>query len=357
MSAVRAGDSAARCGPADFGPRLVAWQRVHGRHDLPWQRDRDPYRVWLSEIMLQQTQVGVVHGYFERFVQRFPDVRTLAAAALDDVLALWSGLGYYRRARHLHQCARQIVERHGGSFPRRADALAALTGIGRSTAAAIAALSFGERAAILDGNVKRVLRRACAPRLRGLQGAAELRALWALAEELLPHEGIEAYTQGLMDLGATVCRVRRPACAVCPFDADCATRGADATPAATPAAAPRARQRARWVLLWAQDADTSRVWLERRGPGGIWPGLWCLPQHASVDAALRQARALGRVRARQQLDATRHRLTHVDLELVPLRVQLRPQRCAGDDGGGWFDAHQALALGLPAPVRRMLHRA
>ncbi len=202
VTAVTARDTAS--GPVDFGLRLVAWQRLHGRHDLPWQRDRDPYRVWLSEIMLQQTQVSVVRGYFERFVQRFPDVRALAAADLDEVLALWSGLGYYRRARHLHQCARQVVDRHGGSFPRSTDALEALAGIGRSTAAAIAALSFGSRAAILDGNVKRVLRRAWAPRLRGLQATAELRALWTLAEELLPQDGLEAYTQGLMDLGATV---------------------------------------------------------------------------------------------------------------------------------------------------------
>ena len=350
VTAVTARDTAS--GPVDFGLRLVAWQRLHGRHDLPWQRDRDPYRVWLSEIMLQQTQVSVVRGYFERFVQRFPDVRALAAADLDEVLALWSGLGYYRRARHLHQCARQVVDRHGGSFPRSTDALEALAGIGRSTAAAIAALSFGSRAAILDGNVKRVLRRAWAPRLRGLQATAELRALWTLAEELLPQDGLEAYTQGLMDLGATVCRVRRPACTACPFDADCATRGVDAAPASTP----RVRQRARWVLLWAQDADTPRVWLERRGPGGIWPGLWCLPQHADPDAALQQAATLGQLRGREQLTPSCHRLTHVDLELVPLRVRLQPRPCAGERDGGWFATHDALALGLPAPVRRLLHR-
>ena len=338
---------------ADFGGRLVAWQRAHGRHDLPWQRDRDPYRVWLSEIMLQQTQVATVLGYFERFVQRFPDVRTLAAADLDEVLALWSGLGYYRRARHLHQCARQLVERHRGEFPRDAQALEALAGIGRSTAAAIAAFSFCERAAILDGNVKRVLRRAFAPALHehAAGSGAELRALWSLAESLLPARDIGAYTQGLMDLGATVCRARRPACAECPFAADCPSRGAAAVPAAT---ARRARTQARWVLLWAQDDASGRVWLERRGPGGIWPGLWSLPAHADADAALRQAHELGHVDAHAALPAQRHLLTHVELELAPLRATLTPRPRAADAAAGWFLPHEALALGLPAPVRRLL---
>ncbi len=339
---------------AEFGPRLVAWQRAHGRHDLPWQRDRDPYRVWLSEIMLQQTQVATVLRYFERFVQRFPDVRALAAAELDEVLALWSGLGYYRRARHLHQCARQLVERHGGEFPRDALALGALSGIGRSTAAAIAAFSFGERAAILDGNVKRVLRRAFAPTLRGhaVGSGAELRALWALAQALLPLDGIDAYTQGLMDLGATVCRARRPDCDACPFAADCPSRGVLGTP--SPATARRSRALASWVLLWAHDAATPRVWLERRPASGIWPGLWCLPAHASSDAALRQARELGSVDAHAALPARRHLLTHVELELRPLRVALTPRPRAADATAGWFTLPEALALGLPAPVRRLL---
>ena len=342
---------------ADFGGRLVAWQRAHGRHDLPWQRDRAPYRVWLSEIMLQQTQVATVLAYFERFVHRFPDVRALAAAELDEVLALWSGLGYYRRARHLHQCARQLVERHGGAFPRDARQLAALSGIGRSTAAAIAAFSFGERAAILDGNVKRVLRRAFAPALQGhaVDSSAELRALWALAEALLPADGIEAYTQGLMDLGATVCRARKPDCAACPFAADCPGRAAvGAAGASLPRAPRRARTQAHWVLLWAQDSATPRLWLERRPGTGIWPGLWCLPTHDSADAALRQAHTLGRVDAHATLPPRRHLLTHVELELQPLRVALTPRARAADAASGWFTPDEALALGLPAPVRRLL---
>ncbi|OIQ72524.1 A/G-specific adenine glycosylase [mine drainage metagenome] len=337
---------------AEFGPRLVAWQRTHGRHDLPWQRDRDPYRVWLSEIMLQQTQVATVLRYFDRFVERFPEVRALAAAELDEVLALWSGLGYYRRARHLHQCARQVVERHGGEFPRDALALQALSGIGRSTAAAIAAFSFGERAAILDGNVKRVLRRAFAPALHehATGSGAELRELWALAQALLPRDGIDAYTQGLMDLGATVCRARRPDCDACPFAGDCPSRGA----AAAPSMPRRTRTQASWVLLWAHDAATPRVWLERRPASGIWPGLWCLPTHDGTGAALRQASELGRVDAHTALPARRHLLTHVELELHPLRVALTPRPRAADAAGGWFTLPEALALGLPAPVRRLL---
>src|SRR5687768_14848190 len=200
-------------GAAPFAARLVAWQREHGRHHLPWQRTRDPYRVWLSEVMLQQTQVATVLPYYERFVASFPDVRALADAPIDRVLQHWSGLGYYRRAHHLHAGAKAIVERHGGAFPRDVAAIAALPGIGRSTAAAIAAFAFGTRAAILDGNVKRVLARH--------RGSEE--DLWARAEGLLPKRGIEAYTQGLMDLGATLC-TRTPKCETCPVRQSCVAR-------------------------------------------------------------------------------------------------------------------------------------
>ena len=200
---------------------MIGWQGRHGRHGLPWQGNPDPYRVWLSEVMLQQTQVATVLAYYPRFLARFPDVRALAAAPLDAVLAAWSGLGYYRRARLLHRCAQVVVAEHGGAFPRHAVQLAALPGIGRSTAAAIAAFCFGERAAILDGNVKRVLARAFGIG-DDLGTAAGQRALWARAEALLPARGIGAYTQGLMDLGATVCLARRPRCDACPLAATCA---------------------------------------------------------------------------------------------------------------------------------------
>lgn len=331
--------------PRDFAARLVAWQRAHGRHDLPWQTDREPYRVWLSEIMLQQTQVSVVGPYFERFLQRFPTLAELAAADIDDVLALWSGLGYYRRARNLHLCARQVVERHGGVFPRRRDAIEELAGIGRSTAAAIAAFCFGERAAILDGNVRRVLGRAF-----GLAPDARPRELWALAESLLPGSvaDIGAYTQGLMDLGATVCRPRNPECARCPFAADCAAPGA--TPPRTPRAARRLEH---WVLLLPR-SEGGLLWLERRDAHGIWPGLWCPPRCADRDAALAQAASLGRVVAARDLPPRRHVLTHLDLELQPVLVDLAESALAADGAAGWFSPEQALDLGLPAPLRTLL---
>ena len=209
-----------------FAERVVQWQRTHGRAGLPWQITRDPYRVWLSEIMLQQTQVTTVLGYYERFLQRFPTVVALANAPSEDVLAMWSGLGYYARARNLHKCAQAVAAVHGGEFPRSAVQLAELPGIGRSTAAAIAAFCFGERVAILDGNVKRVLTRVLAWE-RDIAQAASEKALWAIASDLLPvapageplHAAMATYTQGLMDLGATVCTIRRPACDACPANA------------------------------------------------------------------------------------------------------------------------------------------
>ena len=227
---------AATAPPRPFAARIGAWQRRHGRHDLPWQQSRDPYRIWLSEIMLQQTQVATVLPYYERFLAAFPDVRSLAAAPIGRVLELWAGLGYYRRAHHLHAAARAVVDRHGGSFPRTPDELAALPGVGRSTAAAIAAFAFGVRGAILDGNVKRVLARH-----RGIEGfpgeAAVEKQLWVVAEALLPVRGIESYTQGLMDLGATVCTRYGPRCDACPVAGDCVARArghADRLPSPRP---------------------------------------------------------------------------------------------------------------------------
>ena len=204
--------------------QVVQWQAVHGRNYLPWQQTRDPYRVWLSEIMLQQTQVTTVLGYYERFLQAFPDVASLAAAPEDDVMALWSGLGYYSRARNLHKCAKAVMAEHGGAFPRSAEVLATLPGIGRSTAAAIASFCFGERAAILDANVKRVLTRVLAFG-EDLSSSRNEKVLWAMAEDLLPTHDLQhsmpRYTQGLMDLGATICLPRNPSCLVCPLQADC----------------------------------------------------------------------------------------------------------------------------------------
>jgi len=337
----------------ELAPLVLHWQREHGRHGLPWQGTRDPYRVWLSEVMLQQTQVSTVLGYYAGFMHRFPDVQALAAAPLDEVLALWSGLGYYSRARNLHRCAQVVVADHGARFPATAAALAGLPGIGRSTAAAIAAFCFGERAAILDGNVKRVLTRAL-----GFAGdlaqAGEERRLWALAEALLPAQGVDVYTQGLMDLGATVCSLRRPACERCPLAAVCVARAAG-TPALFPVKTRRLkRSRRAHALLWLQRGDS--VYLVQRPDTGVWAGLWSLPEF--VDGAALDAMAADWPGTGHWMPAFVHVLTHVDWTLQPLRwawpegVPLpQPPEL---QGGRWFSQSQALGLGLAAPVRRLL---
>jgi A/G-specific adenine glycosylase len=341
-----------------FAARVVAWQRRHGRSGLPWQGTRDPYRVWLSEVMLQQTQVATVLDYYGRFLHRFPTVAALAAAPLDEVLALWSGLGYYSRARNLHRCAQAVVAQHGGDFPATSQALATLPGIGRSTAAAIAAFCFGERVAILDGNVKRVLARHAA--FDGdLAGAGAVNALWAIATERLPARGIEAYTQGLMDLGATVCLARQPRCEACPVAADCAARQAGA-PQRYPVKSRRlSRSRRHHALLWAE--HRGRVWLVQRGARGVWAGLWSLPEWP--DAAALEAFTAGWPGAGAWRPDVQHALTHFDWTLSPLHWRL-PARAAGavaaiasregDGTGRWCTPDEALALGLPAPIRKLL---
>ena len=341
-------------GPGEFAARVVRWQASHGRSELPWQNTRDPYRVWLSEIMLQQTQVAAVRGYYARFLQRFPDVAALAAAQPDEVLAAWSGLGYYSRARNLHRCAQQVVAVHGGRFPDNAAALATLPGIGRSTAAAIAAFCFGERVAILDGNVKRVL-----TRLLGFEGdlaaSANERRLWAHADALLPRDApaaaMPAYTQGLMDLGATLCTARRPQCLLCPVADLCKAR-AEGRPEHYPVKTRTLRRRAEsWWLLLARTHDGA-VWLQRRPDRGVWAGLYCPPVfggHAELAASLPPARQA----ALRDGEPFLHVLTHRDLHLHPVWLQL-PRRAAIGSAGGWHAAADWPQLGLPAPVRRLL---
>jgi A/G-specific adenine glycosylase len=337
--------------------KVIAWQRRHGRHDLPWQNTRDAYRIWLSEVMLQQTQVTTVLDYYPRFLARFPDVRSLAAAPLDDVLALWSGLGYYSRARHLHRCAQVVMAEHGGEFPRRAAALAALPGIGRSTAAAIAAFAFGERAAILDGNVKRVLTRVLGFG-DDLAVASHERALWAQAETLLPARGIERYTQGLMDLGARLCSARAPQCEACPLAGDCIARR-EGRPERYPVRTRKTQRGARRnAMLWLVHGE--RCWLVQRPARGVWAGLWALPLFDSVEHLQVTTLAWpGRSAALTPID---HALTHFDWHLEPVRHDL-PARLAAArllaieaamPQGRWFTREEALALGLPAPVRKLL---
>jgi A/G-specific adenine glycosylase len=334
-----------------FAGRIVGWQRSHGRHTLPWQNTRDPYRVWLSEIMLQQTQVSTVLDYYARFLARFPDVSALAAAPLDDVLALWSGLGYYSRARNLHRCAQDVVSLHGGQFPRSAAVLATLPGIGRSTAAAIASFCFGERAAILDGNVKRVLTRALAYGA-DLSSAANERALWAEAEALLPEGGgdeMPRYTQGLMDLGATVCLPRNPSCLICPVQEIC-EGFRQGEPERFPVKTRKLKRTAQSLwLLRAQD-ENGAVWLEKRPTPGVWAGLYCLPVFDSREA-LDAALPAGARRAVVEEAPFVHVLTHKDLHLHPVTAPLsRP--LPGD--GGWFAPSRWGALGLPSPIRKLL---
>jgi len=307
-----------------FAERVIAWQRAHGRAGLPWQQTRDPYRVWLSEIMLQQTQVTTVLGYYERFLQRFPTVAALAAAPSEEVLAMWSGLGYYARARNLHRCAQAVVADHGGEFPNSAQGLAELPGIGRSTAAAIAAFCFGERVAILDGNVKRVLTRVLAYEGDIAQAASE-KALWATASDLLPmapageplHAAMASYTQGLMDLGATVCTIRKPACDACPAHAMCQGRASGAPERFPVKTRKLKRSKRASVLLWLQQKD--RVWLVRRADSGVWAQLWSLPE---FDTAIALERAVAEWPGTLEWMAPfKHVLTHFDWMLQPLKLQ------------------------------------
>lgn len=339
--------------PGRFAASIIRWQRVHGRHDLPWQRSRDPYRIWLSEIMLQQTQVSAVVPYYERFLARFPDVHALAAARGEDVLRLWSGLGYYARARNLHRAARQIAVEHSGVFPATAQALEQLPGVGRSTAAAVAALAFGERAAILDGNVKRVLARCFG--VHGWPGTPKVQAqLWALAERLLPARGIGTYTQGLMDLGATLCTRTKPRCGDCPVADACVARQAGA-PERFPSPRPR-REAPTKVATWLVVRHRGALALESRPATGLWGGLWTFPEltGATLEAYC-QARFGTLAAMVRRLPCIEHAFTHFRLRVRPILCELPPEAPRRRQGGLRWLARETAAQGpVPAPVRRLL---
>lgn len=337
----------------DFAARIVGWQKIHGRHDLPWQNTRDPYAIWVSEIMLQQTQVSAVIGYYLRFMQRFPNIASLAGASQEEVLQYWSGLGYYSRARNLHAAAQKIMHEHGGVFPQAFGAVQALPGIGRSTAAAITAFAFGQRTAILDGNVKRVLARCF-----GIEGWPGLPAIekkmWQLAEALLPQQDIESYTQGLMDLGATVC-TRKPSCQQCPLLDGCIARQEDKV-LVLPSAKPRrpVPQRETVMLLLMSGNE---VLLEKRPSPGIWGGLWSLPEIAlqeDAQHAIKLKFGLG-AEVLPALPPLMHAFTHFTLKITPqpLRVRQRlPQMM--EQGIVWLDIEDAVGAALPAPVKKLL---
>jgi A/G-specific adenine glycosylase len=343
--------------PSPIAAALLAWHERAGRHHLPWQQDRTPYRVWVSEVMLQQTQVGTVTPYYQRFLQRFPDVGALAAAGLDEVLHLWSGLGYYARARNLHRAAGIVCAQHGGELPRQHEELARLPGIGRSTAAAILALAAGERHAILDGNVRRVLARYFGVG-GGASEAALAKRLWELAERCTPHERIAQYTQAIMDLGATVCLRSRPLCEVCPLAAGCrARRTGRQHELPAPRRAASKRRRSVFMIL-ALRADGS-VLLERRPQSGVWGGLWCLPEFDTVTAAqafMRQSLSAA-PREPQPLPRIEHGFTHFDLLITPLLARCAGAAPAVDEGASlWYNIRDPARVGLPAPIRALLER-
>ena len=343
--------------PSPIAPRLLRWYAKHGRNNLPWQHPRSAYRVWLSEVMLQQTQVATVIPYFLRFVDKFPDLTTLAQAPLDDVFAVWSGLGYYSRARNLQGAAQICLAQHDGDLPRDFGALATLPGIGRSTAGAILAQAHGLRFPILDGNVKRVL-----ARWRGIKGwpgaTAVNRQLWTIAEVQTPRRHIVDYTQAIMDLGATVCVRSRPRCAACPLADDCIAHAKRLT-AKLPERKPARKIPTRTTIMLVLRDAQGRLLIERRPPTGVWGGLWSLPESAD-DASARRAAARrgGRMNGKatfSPLPPFVHTFSHYRLEVTPLMLCISADPRIGDDGDcRWVHPQQAAALGLPAPVRKLI---
>lgn len=348
-----------------FAAKLIRWQKLHGRSNLPWQNTRDPYAIWVSEIMLQQTQVTTVVPYYLRFLQRFPDIESLASGSADEVLALWSGLGYYSRGRNLHQAACLIARDQGGIFPRNPEVIQQLPGIGRSTAAAIAAFAYGERCAILDGNVKRVFARYFG--VDGYPGEKKNETLlWQKAEELLPEkdneksdEGkIEVYTQALMDLGATVCTRGKPKCIACPLQQDCIAfrdKRVDRLPVPRPSR-PLPEKETVLLILMKQ----GKVLLEKRPTTGIWGGLWCLPEMpVSKNAIVYCIQHFGmRVKPLTHMPPLDHAFTHFRLRIYPrpLQVVSNPStiKTQGQDGTIWVALDDALKAAIPAPVRKLL---
>jgi A/G-specific adenine glycosylase len=342
---------------ARFADKLLRWFHRHGRKDLPWQQNPTPYRVWVSEIMLQQTQVSTVIPYFERFTAAFPDLESLAAAHLDRVLHLWTGLGYYARARNLHRAAQVLVSRHAGVIPDDVATLASLPGIGRSTAGAIVALAHGQRAPILDGNVKRVLTRCFAvdgwPEQRQVQ-----QRLWELAETLTPRRRVGAYTQAIMDLGATVCTRGSPRCDRCPLSEDCQARQAD-TVARYPGRKPGRTLPVKATVMHMLHHRDNQVLLEKRPPSGIWGGLWSFPETAAVDQRPAGLAGIGLRRTHRECwPVLRHTFSHYHLDITPLHERVSGPTDAVMDSGRWlwYPLDNPVEVGLAAPVKKLLQR-
>jgi A/G-specific adenine glycosylase len=346
-------------GPEQFAQRLLEWFALHGRHSLPWQINPTPYRVWVSEVMLQQTQVATVIPYYARFMARFPDIDALASAPLDEVLHLWTGLGYYARGRNLQAGAKVLAAQHGGVFPNQLEQVMALPGIGRSTAGAILALSRGIRHPILDGNAKRVL-----ARVFGIAGdpssKTALAALWRQADACTPHQEVPAYTQAIMDLGATLCTRARPACVRCPMNTDCVAAREGRQQKLPGKKLRRLRPSRETTLLIAQTGggDSAAVLLERRPSTGLWGGLWSPPQFANEsDAMAWCAREFGEAGESEALAPIEHAFTHFDLRLKPLRVRGTPLRQVLDGADRiWYRLDAPPRVGLPQPILQLFKR-
>lgn len=338
---------------SDFADRLIRWHQQHGRKGLPWQGTTDPYRVWLSEIMLQQTQVATVIPYYLRFLERFPRLADLAAAPVEDVMPLWSGLGYYARARNLHKCAQVVLERYRGEFPRDAALIAELPGIGRSTANAVASFCFGAQTPILDGNVKRVFARCFG--IEGFPGTLKVeREMWALAEQLMPDSDTGTYTQAQMDLGATICTRGKPLCSRCPL-ADTCLAYRDNRVAELPTPRPKKAVPERESIFLLMEGEQG-ILLEQRPPSGIWGGLLCLPELPQGADAVHYAQQHYGVRAGawQELPSLRHTFTHFRLTLRPLQASITHTPAAMERNLRWLGAADYAAAALPTPIRTLL---
>lgn len=342
----------------NFAPRVLAWFDEHGRKSLPWQESKTPYRVWISEIMLQQTQVTTVIPYYQKFMTSFPTVETLADAEQDDVLAHWSGLGYYARARNMHKAAKMLVDEFDSEFPQTVEGVCELPGIGRSTAAAILSISRGVQAAILDGNVKRVLARFHAiPTWPGDKKTEN--AMWDLAEHYMPNTRCGDYTQAMMDLGATLCTRSKPQCLLCPLERDCQGRLSQ-DPTQFPIRKPKkAVKPEKSVQLLVLNNPQGQLLLEKRPSTGIWGGLWSLPELASEESIVLhvEQRFATQVHTVMPLSPFRHTFSHYHLDIAPSQIQLSAMTLVMEENKyQWFSLQDALAQGLPAPVRSILEQ-
>ncbi len=339
-----------------FSDRLLEWFDHHGRHDLPWQQNSTPFRVWVSEIMLQQTQVVTVIPYFERFMKSFPDVEALANASMDEVLHHWTGLGYYARARNLHKTAKIITKENQGHFPSSLDEMMALPGIGRSTAGAILSLASEQRHPILDGNVKRVLSRYYG--VEGWPGKKKVeQELWTIAEKLIPKESIKDYTQAIMDLGATVCPRRNPVCNTCPLTKDCFAKKSNRQND-FPGAKPKKVLPIKETVFAIIENAKGEVLLQKRQPSGIWGGLWCFPEISSeepIAGKIKQQYGFD-IKQQTKYNSFKHTFSHFHLLINPVHIRLKEQAKAVNDEGLsiWIEPSKESGWGFPTPVVSLL---